>query len=195
MEKTKEKLTGRAYLAAFGMALLGGIVYGLLYYFEIIAYLSTLLIFWLAALGFKKVKNCKTLQKKEYVLLALITLAVITIAMVVALWVMVLNIGIPVGESFSILLQVLADTSVIMAIGTDLLFGAIFVTISAVSLFFVEKRNNKKAANAQTQDSQLTTDAANENKIEENPQGTEENTANNLETEITSAEKSNTTNE
>ena len=145
METTKEKPYALALLAALGLGLVGGLIYGALYYFGYIAYVGALAIFWLAAIGFKKVRKVSTLQKKDYVILALLSVLIVFVVIISVLWIVVMQLGYSFNEAFNALVQALTDSTVIKTVIIDFLFGALFVVISAVTVYLNDKRKLKKA--------------------------------------------------
>lgn len=161
MEQTKENNYALALLAGFGLALVGGIVYGLLYYVGYVAYIGAYLIFMLASIGFKKAGKNAQLAKKDYVILALISVVVVVVAMFTTLTIAVsLEAGISFGDSFKLLIEVIKDPSVSSTVIMDLIWGVVFVIAGAITMYFVEKRKAKQQIAQPVQESTTNADIA-----------------------------------
>ena len=147
MDKTKENNYLLSLLAGFGLAFVGGLIYGLLYYFGFVAYLGAYLVFVLATIGFKKASKKSMLAKKDYIILSLLSILVVAITMFITLTIVIaLEAGVNFGNAFSKLINMLGDSKVVTTVISDLIWGVAFVIAGAVSMFFVEKRKAKQEA-------------------------------------------------
>lgn len=150
MEQTKEKSYGLAILAAVGMALVGAIVYGALYYLGYVAFLGAYLIFILASWGFKKVRKQTSLDKKDYLFLSLISIAVTVVALFVALTLLiVIKYEVTLVQTIDVLKELFQDAEFVASVVGDIIWGVGFVIAAVVSTYITEKRKAKQQAEKQ----------------------------------------------
>ncbi len=152
MDNTKKQNMALSLLAAFGLALVGGIVYGLLYYIGYVAYLGSYLIFILAGVGYKKVSKKTALEIKDYVILSVISILVTIISlMATKIIFIIVEYGISFENSFNTLIQLIASGELTQTLVWDIVWGVGFVIAGAVSMYFTEKRKAKQQAEKQAQ--------------------------------------------
>lgn len=143
-----------AILAAIGFALIGSVLYGVLYYFQYLAWIAAYVTVLLSALGYKLVN--KKMDKKGYLIVALASILALFVSMFVALTLYVAHIN---GTTFSVACKQLftlidADSKVKAAVIRDGALTAVLALFGLLSYFFYELRLKKatQAPESQTSD-------------------------------------------
>jgi len=164
----KQPRLALAILTAIGMGLVGCLLWGLLYYLGVIAWIAGFAIVFAAAWGYKKF-NLK-LDKKGYVIISVIAIVEVIITLFVTLNIAVMislaEEGDKIGffECFSIMMQVIADDAALSgAVLWDAILSLVFIGVGIGSFVAVEKRKEKQSVLAEQSVDQSVTESVNEN--------------------------------
>ena len=147
MDQTTEKKSYfLAILASICLALVGGIVYGFVYYTGYISYLATAIIYPLASIGIKKVMKKDTLSKLDSFLLFIISIVVSVLAVFsVNIIIIMMECGCGFTEAFELLKLGMQDPTVRGALAKDITTGACFVIFGVISVAIADRRRAKKS--------------------------------------------------
>lgn len=138
-----------AIMCAIGMGLVGCLLWGLLYYFNVIAWAAGFAIVFGAAWAYKKF-NLK-FDKKGYFIISAIAVVEVILTMFVTINISCLillskeGINISFFECFKLMFDVIgSDPATKTAVITDSILSLVCIGVGLLGFFFIEKRRNSK---------------------------------------------------
>lgn len=139
----KKPNLGLAILAALGLGLVGCALYGVLYYVGYIAWIASYVTILAAAWGYKHFN--KKMDKKGYLIVAIVSIIGLLIAMFIALTLVIVK---EFNSSFTVAIKdlfVFLDTNTKLRnyVIRDGALTAVFTLLGLLSYFFYEKRLEK----------------------------------------------------
>lgn len=145
----KNEVLGIVMAALFG--LIGCVLWGVLYYFEVIAGLAAYLIIFLAGVGYKKFGKLNFFEKKHYLILVAISLIELILTFLICYGIMVQEVYAGFGETIGLFdgikeMFVLASSNQELqtAIISDVIFSLVFMLIGVFSYIKIEKKQKQK---------------------------------------------------
>lgn len=138
-----------AILCSVAIALVGCVLYGLLYYAGYIAYIAAYLVVVGSAWGYKKFNQ--KMDLKGWLIVSIVSIAGILASMFIALAVYVgKEFGLSIGEAFDQLWNLIkTNDSIESAVIRDGVLTAVCIVLGLVTYFFYERKlakNNAKSA-------------------------------------------------
>lgn len=190
MEKTtKDKVL--SILIAIGFGLIGAVLWGVLYYYEIIIGLASMFIVYLIYYAYKKFGKLEKLTKSDYTIIIIISFIEMVLAIVVSLGVTLMltyaengvTIGIfeAIAETFRL---ISSNREVMVAFIFDMFASLLFYVVGVVACFVSERNIHDKKEEyskynfddkKREQDKQAENNALETTKKETNPEVTTEN--------------------
>ena len=145
---TNEQSLLKAILLSCAFGLVGALVFGILYYLQVIAFIGAYLTFFLACLGYKKFNN-NTIDKKGYLITTVIAIIEILFAIVIANAAYIMN-ALPEFElsffqALSLIPELLAnDFEFKAALMSDIIISIIFVFVGLISDISLAKKRARR---------------------------------------------------
>ena len=146
-----QKNEALGFIMATLLGLVGCVLWGVLYYFEVIAGLAAYLIIFLAGVGYKKFGKIAFLEKKHYVIMVVISLVELALTFLICYGIMVQEVYASFGEAIGLidaikeaLALVASNAEVKAAIISDAIFSLLFLLIGVVSYISIEKKQKQK---------------------------------------------------
>lgn len=183
MERTKkEVILGIVMAICFG--LIGCVVWGVLYYINIIAGVAGFLILFLAGFAYKKWGNIKYFRKVDYLILIAISVVELIITILIVFGIIVQVTYSAYGETMGLFsaikeMFVLAseNSELMISIISDVAVSFIFL-VGAIVYYIVDERKKraKDIETIQNLNVQTTTENINTENINETPQSQPETT-------------------